>query len=67
MLCIVIFYVHPKFDVYCCYFQPLLREALDKKRTMNLNEAVETIDKCMKVLYYRDARSLNKVRKVFRQ
>ncbi|KAL4216387.1 Proteasome subunit beta type-4 [Mactra antiquata] len=40
--------------------QPLLRDALEKKPNMNVKDAIETIDRCMKVLYYRDARSLNK-------
>ncbi|XP_060599189.1 proteasome subunit beta type-4-like [Ruditapes philippinarum] len=40
--------------------QPLLRDALEKRPNMDAKQAVETIDKCMRVLYYRDARSLNK-------
>lgn len=40
--------------------QPLLREALEKNPNMTTKQALDVIDKCMKVLYYRDARSLNK-------
>lgn len=40
--------------------QPLLRDALEKNPNMDVKQAVETIDNCMRVLYYRDARSLNK-------
>ena len=42
-------------------FQPLLRDAMEKNPNMTSTEAVEAIDRCMKVLFYRDARSLNKV------
>lgn len=40
--------------------QPLLRDAMEKNPNMSCREAVQVIDDCMKVLYYRDARSLNK-------
>lgn len=34
---------------------------MDKKGDLTQEEAVDLIDRCMKLLYYRDARSLNKV------
>ncbi|KAL3884370.1 hypothetical protein ACJMK2_024515 [Sinanodonta woodiana] len=40
--------------------QPLLREAFETNPNMSLEEAAKTIDRCMKILFYRDARSLNK-------
>ena len=43
-------------------FQPLMRAASEKTPTMTVKQATEVIDNCMKVLFYRDARSLNKVR-----
>jgi 20S proteasome subunit beta 7 len=54
--------------------QPLLREAYEKRQAegksgakegelMNREEATAVLEDCMKVLYYRDARSLNKVRR----
>jgi 20S proteasome subunit beta 7 len=49
--------------------QPLLREAVENKAGIDLagplltaEEAEKVIDDCMKVLFYRDARSINKVR-----
>jgi len=49
--------------------QPLLREAYEAKmgfdgkgELMTAEEAEKLLDECMKVLFYRDARSLNKVR-----
>lgn len=39
----------------------MLRSALEKNPNMSQADALETISKCMKVLFYRDARSLNKV------
>ena len=48
--------------------QPLLREAFEAKAgthgkgpLMSADEAEKLLDTCMKVLFYRDARSLNKV------
>lgn len=48
--------------------QPLLREAYEKKAgidgkgpLLTAEEAEELLNECMKVLFYRDARSLNKV------
>jgi len=41
--------------------QPLMRKALeDSKGHFTLNDARQTIDNCLKVLYYRDARSYNR-------
>ncbi|XP_060531486.1 proteasome subunit beta type-4 [Cylas formicarius] len=39
---------------------PLLRDALDKKPQLNLLDAKALLEKCMEVLYYRDARSFSK-------
>jgi 20S proteasome subunit beta 7 len=48
--------------------QPLLREAYEAKagidgtgELLTAQEAEGVLDDCMKVLYYRDARSINKV------
>ena len=41
--------------------QPLLREAYEKNSSMSRDEAREVIEKCLKVLFYRDCRALNKV------
>ncbi|NXS55732.1 PSB4 protein, partial [Brachypteracias leptosomus] len=38
----------------------LMREVLDKKPTLTKEEARDLIDRCMKILYYRDARSFNR-------
>ncbi|XP_065062068.1 proteasome subunit beta type-4-like [Rhopilema esculentum] len=40
--------------------RPLLRDALEKNGNMSQAEAVKLLMDCLKVLYYRDARSLNK-------
>ncbi|XP_033725071.1 proteasome subunit beta type-4-like [Pecten maximus] len=40
--------------------QPLLRDAYEKNPNMTMAEAEQQIERCMKVLFYRDARSLNK-------
>merc|ERR1712168_137314 len=40
--------------------QPLMREAYEKNSEMSEEEAMTLIDTCMKILYYRDARSYNK-------
>lgn len=43
--------------------QPLLRNAVDDRdQPLSENEAIAVIQLCMKALFYRDARSLNKVR-----
>lgn len=39
---------------------PLMREAYEKNEKMTEAEALELIEKCLKVLFYRDARSLNR-------
>ncbi|CAH1111380.1 unnamed protein product [Psylliodes chrysocephalus] len=39
---------------------PILRDALDKKTNLNLNDAKALIKRCMEVLFYRDARSFPK-------
>lgn len=46
--------------------QPLLRKAVEgKEDTLTEEEAKEIVEKVMKVLFYRDARSLNKVSAYF--
>ena len=43
--------------------QPLLRKAVEgREDTLTEQEAIKLLDDCMRVLYYRDARSLNKAR-----
>lgn len=45
---------------------PLLRDALERKGgKLTKDEALVEMEKCMKVLFYRDARSLNRVGCVF--
>ncbi|CAB3373348.1 Hypothetical predicted protein [Cloeon dipterum] len=39
---------------------PLLRDAADKNPNMSLQQAKEIMEKCLEVLYYRDARSFPK-------
>lgn len=39
---------------------PVIRETMEKNPDLNQEQAVALIDRCMKLLYYRDARSLNK-------
>lgn len=47
--------------------QPLLRKAVEgREDTLTEAEAVKILEDSLKVLYYRDARSLNKVRLRFR-
>lgn len=42
--------------------QPLLRKSVEgNEDTLTEEEAIKIIETCMKVLFYRDARSLNKV------
>lgn len=42
--------------------QPLLRKAVEgKELNMSEDEAAQLLERCMRVLYYRDARSLDKV------
>ncbi|XP_042295656.1 proteasome subunit beta type-4 [Sceloporus undulatus] len=40
--------------------QPLMRDALEKKPSLSQQEARALIERCMKILYYRDARSFNR-------
>jgi len=41
--------------------QPILRKAVEgREETLTEDEAVKILDDCIRVLYYRDARSLNK-------
>ncbi|XP_003384464.1 PREDICTED: proteasome subunit beta type-4-like [Amphimedon queenslandica] len=40
--------------------QPLMRDAYEKNPSMSKEEAQKLLEKCMTVLYYRDARSWNK-------
>jgi len=43
--------------------QPLLRKAVEgRETTLTEEDALEVMETCLKVLFYRDARSLNKVR-----
>jgi len=39
---------------------PVVRDEMEKKKDMSKDEALALVDRCMKLLYYRDARSLNK-------
>jgi len=39
---------------------PIIRDTMEKKPKMSKDEAIALVDRCMKLLYYRDARSLNK-------
>lgn len=45
--------------------QPLLRKALEggKEDILTEEEAIKILEDCMRVLYYRDARSLNKMQR----
>ncbi|NXO02167.1 PSB4 protein, partial [Rhinopomastus cyanomelas] len=40
--------------------QPLMREVLEKKPSLTQEEAQDLIERCMRILYYRDARSFNR-------
>ncbi|XP_077320006.1 proteasome subunit beta type-4 [Lithobates pipiens] len=40
--------------------QPLMRDVVDNKPNLTQEEARQLIERCMKVLYYRDARSYNR-------
>jgi 20S proteasome subunit beta 7 len=43
--------------------QPLLRKAVEgRETTLTEQEALDVMETCLRVLFYRDARSLNKVR-----
>merc|ERR1719320_693358 len=39
---------------------PLMREAVEKNKKMDEQQATKLLDRCMKLLFYRDARSLNR-------
>lgn len=41
--------------------QPLMREVVENKVEITKDEARALIERCLKVLYYRDARSYNRV------
>ncbi|XP_047460716.1 proteasome subunit beta type-4 [Mugil cephalus] len=43
-----------------CFLQPLMREVLEKKAEITKQEARDLVERCLKVLYYRDARSYNR-------
>ncbi|KAJ7307243.1 hypothetical protein JRQ81_009239 [Phrynocephalus forsythii] len=40
--------------------QPLMRNALEKQPVLSQQEARALVERCMKILYYRDARSFNR-------
>nr|XP_033781376.1 proteasome subunit beta type-4 [Geotrypetes seraphini] len=40
--------------------QPLMREILEKKTMLTKDEARQLVERCLKILYYRDARSYNR-------
>ncbi|KAJ6652772.1 hypothetical protein lerEdw1_010626 [Lerista edwardsae] len=40
--------------------QPLMREAVEKKPRLSQQEARALLERCMRILYYRDARSFNR-------
>ncbi|XP_035537047.1 proteasome subunit beta type-4 [Morone saxatilis] len=44
----------------CVCVQPLMREALENKVEITKQEARDLVERCLKVLYYRDARSYNR-------
>lgn len=50
-----------KYKKFLC-FQPLMREVVENKAEISKQEARDLIERCLKVLYYRDARSYNRVR-----
>lgn len=45
----------------CVFLQPLMREVIEKKADITKQEARDLVERCLKVLYYRDARSYNRV------
>ncbi|XP_032569058.1 proteasome subunit beta type-4 [Chiroxiphia lanceolata] len=40
--------------------QPLMREVLEKKQSLSQEEARDLLERCLRILYYRDARSFNR-------
>lgn len=49
-----------KCKMFVCV-QPLMREVVENKAEISKEEARDLIERCLKVLYYRDARSYNRV------
>ena len=47
------------------FLQPILRDAFEKNPSMSLDQARQVVTNCLRVLFYRDARSLNKVCSLF--
>lgn len=45
----------------CVCVQPLMREVVENKAEISKQEARDLVERCLKVLYYRDARSYNRV------
>lgn len=45
----------------CVRIQPLMREVVENKVEITKQEARDLVERCLKVLYYRDARSYNRV------
>lgn len=63
---LVIWLINMHFVSDCCYYgnfvlQPLLRELVEQKQSLTQEEAKEALIRCLKILFYRDARSFNKV------
>lgn len=56
------FFAHHLTPALIFQTQPLMRSAYEENPNMTQEEAVQLIEKCLKVLFYRDARSLNRVR-----
>lgn len=64
-------YMHISVHLYTCHqyttqppppvLQPLLRDAYEKNPTMDKSDAQELLERCLRVLFYRDCRALNKV------
>ena len=47
--------------ILCLCFQPLLRDAYEKNPAMSKDEGKDLLERCLKVLFYRDCRAINKV------
>lgn len=54
-------YVWVCLRLFCVSMQPLMREVVENKVEITKDEARALIERCLKVLYYRDARSYNRV------
>ena len=51
-----------QFIFFFFFFQPLIEKAIEEKGgQLTKVEAVKLLIECLKILYYRDARSINKV------